>query len=255
MAEEQLPNNPIRFTFPRWANWVVPLIIAGAVAGGPYMLLFIGFGASPTTLAVGYQPEQPIPYSHELHVNQLGIDCRYCHNSVDKASYSALPAAATCMNCHHGIHTESERLKPLHASFQSGLPVEWVKVHDLPDYAFFNHSAHVNKGVSCVSCHGRVDRMGPEGVVQKEPLSMGWCLKCHRNPEQNIRPRDQVFNLMWGENLSKQEIAQIAGLGVEGLEEGGRLTQVQKIQIGTKLKDAHSIKNANQLSDCTACHR
>lgn len=250
-------GSPAPKIFPKWANYVVPLLLLGALGGIPFKLTLIGLGGNPQTTDVGYQPKQPIPYSHELHVNQLGMDCRYCHSTVEKAAFAAIPPSATCMNCHHAIRKDSEQLKPLYASFKEGKSVEWVKVHDLPDYAFFNHSAHVNKGVGCVMCHGRVDRMGPEGVHQQEPLSMGWCLKCHREPTANLRPINQVTNLMWGLNLTRNEIDQIASMGVStaGMTVGGKLTDQQRLAIGAKIHDGKQIKNARQLSDCSACHR
>ena len=251
------PDRPAQpFAFPRWANYVIPLVIVGGAAGTPYILLMIGLMGAPTTTDVGYQPHQPIPYSHELHVNQLGLDCRYCHNTVENAAYAAIPSTSVCMNCHGMIHTTSKNLESMYASFREGMPVPWTKVHDLPDYAFFNHSAHINKGVSCVECHGRVDRMGPEGVYQKEPLSMGWCLTCHRDPAPNLRPRDQVTNLLWGLNLTEAEAAQIQSLvPLKGVAAGSNLTEAQRRLIGEALIKKHQIKNPQQLSDCSACHR
>jgi hypothetical protein len=183
------------FVFPRWANKTRQ--IAGVVLGvAPiYLISLIWYGASPKTTDVGYMPEQPVPYSHALHAGQLGIDCRYCHNTVEESSHAAVPAAQTCMNCHSKVWTTSPKLALIRESYATGKAVEWVKVHDLPDYAYFNHSAHVTRGVGCVSCHGRVDQM--EKVYQHEPLSMGWCLDCHRNPEPNLRPVEEVTNMTW----------------------------------------------------------
>ena len=183
------------FHFPRWTNHFKLIIPAGAVGGVLFAATFIFFGFSPKTVASGYQPKQPVPFSHALHAGELGMDCRYCHNTVEVASHAAIPPTATCMNCHSRIHTESAKLALVRESYETGKPVEWVRVHDLPDYAYFNHAAHVRRGVSCVSCHGRIDQM--EVVKQQEPLSMGWCLDCHRNHEPHIRPLDQVTNLGW----------------------------------------------------------
>jgi hypothetical protein len=183
------------FVFPRWANKTRQ--IAGVVLGvAPlYLISLIWYGASPKTTDVGYMPEQPVPYSHALHAGQLGIDCRYCHSTVEDSSHAAIPPAQTCMNCHSKVWTTSPKLAPIRESYATGKAVEWVKVHDLPDYAYFNHSAHVTRGIGCVSCHGRVDQM--EKVYQHEPLSMGWCLDCHRNPEPNLRPVEEVTNMTW----------------------------------------------------------
>jgi hypothetical protein len=144
---------------------------------------------------VGYAPEQPIPYSHRLHAGELGIDCRYCHQNVDKSAHASLPPTGTCMNCHVAVRTKSPMLSLLRESAETGVSIPWVKVHDLPDHVFFDHSAHVTRGVGCVECHGRVDQM--EVVEQVAPLSMGWCLDCHRNPEERMRPVDQVTNMTW----------------------------------------------------------
>jgi hypothetical protein len=183
------------FVFPRWANKT--RVLAGVILGGApiYLTFLIWYGASPKTTDVGYQPKQPVPYSHALHAGQLGIDCRYCHNTVEQGSHAAIPPTATCMNCHERIWTNSDKLTPIRQSLATGKPVEWLKVHDLPDYVYFNHSAHVTRGVGCVTCHGRIDEM--DEVYQKEPLSMSWCLSCHRAPEQNLRPPEEVTNMTW----------------------------------------------------------
>jgi hypothetical protein len=183
------------FVFPRWANKTRAL--AGVLLGAAplYLTGLVWYGASPKTTDVGYEPKQPVPYSHALHVGQLGLDCRSCHNTVEEAAHAAIPATQTCMNCHQTVHTKSDKLAPVRASWETNDPVEWVKVHDLPDYVYFNHSAHVTRGVGCVSCHGRIDQM--EEVFQQEPLSMGWCLDCHRNPEPNLRPPEKATDMNW----------------------------------------------------------
>jgi hypothetical protein len=228
------------YVFPRWTNYVVPAVVFAVFGGLPYVPMLLGFLASPATINRGYQPHQPIGYSHELHVNQLGLDCRYCHTTVQKAAFAAIPPTETCMNCHDKIHTGSKELEPLRASFRTGRPIRWTKVHKLGEYAFFNHSAHLSKGVSCVSCHGRVDQMdGAEHRVhQVKDLSMGWCLKCHRNPAPNLRPLEDVFDLRWGDNLTDPQIARIEALDVgiksDALTER-KLTDEQREKIGEKL--------------------
>ena len=176
--------------FPPWTNRI-PLIIG---LGTPLALAGVVFAIwywwSPWSTDVGYAPKQPVAYSHALHAGDLGIDCRYCHNTVETANYAAVPPAATCMNCHTQVRSSSPKLAMVKASFESGEPIEWVKIHQLPDYAYFSHQVHVAAGVGCESCHGRVDQMK---VVQlDQPLSMGWCLNCHRNPEPSLRPKDKV---------------------------------------------------------------
>lgn len=170
-----------RFQFPEWTHhfrkWVTLLVVGGAL----YVSALVAYGVSPEALRVGYQPEQPVPYSHALHAGELGLQCTYCHDGVDRSPRAGVPAAATCMNCHTGIRAESDALLPVREAFAGGPPIRWVRVHDLPDYVYFDHSAHVTRGVQCESCHGRVDRM--EKVYQAKPLTMGWCMDCHRSQE------------------------------------------------------------------------
>ncbi len=158
----------------------------------------------PTVIETGYSPIQPVPYSHKLHAGDLGLDCYYCHSTVYKAAYAALPATETCMNCHNKVKTQSPRLTVVRESYATGESIPWVKVHKLPDYVYFNHQAHVSAGVSCVSCHGRIDQMIE--VKQVKPLNMGWCLECHRNPAPNIRPVEFVTNLAWQPDRDPAEI-------------------------------------------------
>jgi len=183
------------FHFPRWVNHIRLLIPVMLLGGALYTVGIVAFGASPDTLAVGYAPTQPIPYSHRLHAGELGIDCRYCHSNVDKSAHASLPPSSTCMNCHANIKKDSTKLTLLHETFAKGDSIPWVKVHDLPDFVYFDHSAHVTKGVGCVECHGRVDQM--EVVTQVVKLSMGWCIECHRNPEPRLRPIDKVTDMAW----------------------------------------------------------
>ncbi len=186
--------------FPRWTNHLptavaaaVPLLGLGVVGGVTYFF-------SPYYTDVGYQPTQPVAYSHALHAGEMGMDCRYCHNTVEVAGHAAVPPTATCLNCHTYVKTDSELLSLVRESGQTGEPIPWVKIHQLPDYAYFNHSVHVAAGVGCVSCHGRIDHM--EEVYMQEPLSMGWCMRCHRNPEPQLRPRSEVTNMAWSKEES-----------------------------------------------------
>ncbi|HEX5045121.1 MAG TPA: cytochrome c3 family protein [Candidatus Polarisedimenticolaceae bacterium] len=194
--------------------------------GGPlYLIVLLYYGGNPRTTDVGYMPTQPVPYSHALHVGQLGIDCRYCHNTVEVGAQASIPPTQTCMNCHAKIRSQSPKLLPVRESYATGLPVRWTRVHDLPDFVFFNHSAHVRRGVSCVECHGRVDKM--EVVYQQEPLSMGWCLDCHRDPDPRLRPVEHVTELDW-------------------TPDGDRRT------LGSRLRAENAI---NPSTDCSTCHR
>jgi hypothetical protein len=143
----------------------------------------------------GVAREQPVPFSHRHHAGELGIDCRYCHTSVEVSAYAGIPPTETCMNCHSQIWAESPVLEPVRSSYRSGESIEWVKVHDLPDFVYFDHSIHVSKGIGCAACHGRVDRMNL--TWQESSLQMEWCLDCHRDPARHVRPRDQVFDMKW----------------------------------------------------------
>jgi hypothetical protein len=155
--------------------------------------------ALPSYTRVGYQPDQPVPFSHELHAGKLGMDCAYCHQSVFDSPHASVPAAQVCMNCHNpkmaNVKGNSPLLAPVRASYDTGKAVEWKRIHKLPEYAYFNHAVHTNKGVSCVSCHGQINEM--KVVWHDQPLSMGWCLKCHNDPHEHLRPFEKVTDLSW----------------------------------------------------------
>jgi hypothetical protein len=182
--------------FYRSTNTLAKVSIFGAV----FILAFLGWLVG-VLMRSGYQTRenvivhQPVPFSHDHHVAGLGIDCRYCHTSVERSSSAGIPPTETCMNCHRQIWTNADLLEPVRASYRDGTPIRWARVHDLPDFVYFNHSVHVAKGVACVTCHGRVDRMPL--MYQEASLLMEWCLDCHRDPTKNIRPREEVFNMDW----------------------------------------------------------
>jgi hypothetical protein len=196
--------------FPRQLNYLA--LIGGGVAtlalGGAVFVFWYFF--SPKHLQVGYAPEQPVAYSHRLHAGQLGMDCRYCHSSVEVSQEAAIPPTQTCMGCHAVVKPDSARLAPVKASWASGKPIPWVRVHKLPEHAYFDHSVHVAAGVGCVSCHGRVDQMEVVRIV--EPLSMGWCLDCHRNPGPHLRPVEEITNMAWkpSSNAKPDAVAAVA---------------------------------------------
>lgn len=179
--------------FPKTANALPVVSLAGALFGGVALIALVWYYFSPEFIDVGYEPEQPVPYSHVLHVDKLGLDCQYCHTNVGVSPIANLPATQTCMNCHSQVRTESLKLLPVRESWATDKPIEWVKVSFLPEYVQFSHAAHVNNGVGCETCHGRVDEM--EVVYQAEPLSMGWCLECHRQPELYLRPNSEVTTM------------------------------------------------------------
>ena len=179
--------------FARKVNVLPHLSLIAVLLGGIASVAFVWYYFSPEYTDVGYAPEQPVPYSHRVHVDQLGMDCRYCHSAVESADVANIPPTETCMNCHTIVRPQSVALMPVRESFSSGASIPWVKVHTLPDYVQFSHAAHLDVGVGCETCHGRVDQM--DIVRLEEPLSMGWCLECHREPELYLRPTDQVTTM------------------------------------------------------------
>jgi len=186
--------------FPKWTNKLPAALALGAGVAGLFVVFVVYFWFSPKHTDVGYQPYQPISYSHKLHAGALGMDCRYCHRGVEEGAHATVPDAATCMGCHLQVKKDSVALQPLRDAWgegkADGTPVEWVKVHLLPQFAYFHHAVHVHAGVGCKSCHGRIDQM--EIVRQVEPLSMGWCLECHRDPTPHVRPQGvKVTDMDW----------------------------------------------------------
>jgi hypothetical protein len=210
------------------ANVIAKVIIFGFVfiVAGVGLLAALAI-RSPAFTGVGVFVEQPVPFSHEHHVAGLGIDCRYCHTSVEKSSFAGIPPTETCMTCHSQIWTNAEMLEPVRASYRTGQPLEWVKVHNLPDFVYFNHSAHINNGVGCETCHGRVDQMAL--TYKANTLYMEWCLDCHTQPEKYLRPKEEVYAM--GYHAPEDQIA-----------------------LGRALVQAYKI-NVNQLANCAVCHR
>jgi hypothetical protein len=186
-----------RYLFPRWSNKVLPILIFWVL--GPLGTAGIAAAVYYTpneNLDVGYAPKQPVPYSHKLHAGELGIDCRYCHSPVERGAMATVPPTQTCMNCHKVVKTDSVKLLPVRESAATGMPIKWVRIHNAPDYVYFDHSVHMSAGVGCASCHGRVDQM--EVVRQDKSLSMTFCLDCHRNPGPNMRPKGvSVTDMAW----------------------------------------------------------
>lgn len=182
--------------FHRSTNTLSKVSIFGAVfflGGGLWATLAVA--RSSWVTQEGVARDQPVPFSHQHHVGGMGLDCRYCHTSVENAAYAGIPPTKTCMNCHAQLWSDSPTLEPVRASFRGGQSIEWVRVHDLPDFVYFDHSAHVNKGVGCTTCHGPIDQMPL--VMQRSSLQMEWCLECHRAPERFLRPKQEVFSVDW----------------------------------------------------------
>ncbi len=212
--------------FPKWTNKAPTYVLVGIILIAVISFMLIDYYASPMYTDVGYRPNQPVPYSHKVHAGDLGLDCRFCHTGVETSPVAGLPPTQTCMNCHNMIKADSEDIKLVQESFKSGYPMQWVRVHKSPDYVYFDHSAHITAGVGCASCHGRIDEM--EIVSQEEPLSMGWCLTCHRNPDDHLRPVSEVTNMSWTPPANQAEFA-------------------------AKQKELLDIKAP--ITDCTGCHR
>ena len=215
--------------FHRSANALVRISIFGGIA----LVAFIGWAAyeldrSAYETRAMQTREQPVPFSHAHHVGGLGLDCRYCHTSVESSSFAGIPPTKTCMNCHSQIWNTSPTLEPVRASFRTGESIRWTRVHDLPDYVYFNHSIHVNKGIGCESCHGRVDRMPLTWQVNS--LQMEWCLDCHRDPAKNLRPREFITTM---------------GYQPEGGQEA----------MGSRLMKEYNILDTRTLTSCSTCHR
>jgi Cytochrome c7 and related cytochrome c len=169
---------------------------------------------SPWVTRQGQRPEQPVPFSHKHHVQGLGLQCQYCHVTVEKSSYAGIPPTKTCMNCHAQIWTNAALLEPVRNSWATGQSLAWTRVHDLPDFVFFSHEIHVNKGLGCASCHGRVDQMPL--MYAQNTLQMEWCLDCHRNPAKNLRPTQQIYNMAWDAPAPERPVWCSAGEGKTG---------------------------------------
>lgn len=184
-----------RYLFPKWTNRVPPFLLIGVLVALTLASVAFGYYGTQKHLEVGYQPIQPVPYSHKLHAGDMGMDCRYCHSTVEHSAFSQIPPTQTCMNCHSKVKTDSPKLQLVRDSFATDKPIPWVRVHNLPDYVYFDHSAHLAAGVGCSTCHGRIDQMPV--VEQKQPLTMGWCLDCHRNPGPNLRDPKDITKMDW----------------------------------------------------------
>jgi hypothetical protein len=202
-----------------------------SIFGGVFILagvaaLIMVFVRSSYATGVGVFVEQPVPFSHEHHVSGLGIDCRYCHTSVEKSSFAGIPPTETCMTCHSQIWTNAQVLEPVRVSFRTNRPIEWVRVHNLSDFVYFNHSIHVAKGVGCETCHGRADQMAL--TYKANTLYMEWCLDCHRHPENYIRPVEEVYTM-------------------------GYQPQEEQVALGRELVKTYNIQ-VKQLTNCSVCH-
>jgi hypothetical protein len=211
------------------ANAIARFTLFGAI----FVVAFLGWvgmqlDSSAWVTRITQQRQQPIPFSHEHHVGGLGLDCRYCHTTVETSSFANIPPTKTCMNCHSQIWLTSPTLEPVRSSFRTGTSIRWTRVHDLPDFVYFNHSIHIDKGIGCESCHGRIDLMPL--TLQQNTLQMSWCLDCHRQPEKFVRPREFVTTMGYHPNGDQEE-------------------------IGRRLVKEYGIQDARTLTSCNTCHR
>ncbi len=215
--------------FHRGANNIAKAsIFVGIVLAGVAGLVFMQVSRSGYITGRYLEKQQPVQFSHKHHVGDDGIDCRYCHTAVETSYTAGIPPTATCMNCHNEIWADSEYLEPVRASYRNNTPIEWERVHDLPEYAYFNHSIHIAKGVGCSTCHGQIDNM--PAVYQENTLQMEWCLSCHRDPAQYIRPKSEIYNMDWN---------------------NGNLTAEERQQLAADYK----IRSELMLTSCSTCHR
>ncbi len=205
------------------ASFVVAILLAGVA-----FLVYTQVARSSYLTGRYLEKQQPVQFSHKHHVGDDGIDCRYCHTSVETSASAGIPPTQTCMNCHSQIWSDSPYLEPVRESYRENKPIEWERVHDLPEFAYFNHSIHIAKGVGCSTCHGQIDEM--PAVYQENTLQMEWCLSCHRAPEKNIRPKSEIYNMQWDpSSISTDERKQ--------------------------LKADYKIRSTEMLTSCSTCHR
>jgi hypothetical protein len=208
-------------------------IAKASVLGGPLLGAFVFwlcliYSRSSYGTGAGEVRVQPVPFSHQHHVGDLGIDCRYCHTAVERSSYAGMPPTKTCMNCHSQMWVGSEMLEPVRESYRNDTSLHWKRVYNLPGYVYFDHSIHVHKGVGCTTCHGRIDEMPM--TFQKPSLLMEWCLDCHRNPGPNLRPQSEIFNVKW-------------------------LPPADQSERGGELAKLYELKDTRYLTSCSVCHR
>lgn len=215
--------------FPRSMNWVAKASLIGVVVVvGGVLGILLNINRIDYVSGVGLARDQPVPFSHKHHVKGMGLDCRYCHTSVETSAFAGIPPVETCMTCHSLVWTEAPLLEPVRAAWRDEDPtlLQWTRIHDLPDFVYFKHDVHISKGIGCTSCHGAVDEMPL--MMKAETLNMEWCLACHRNPAQFIRPRDRVFDVDWTPPAD------------------------QAVQ-GRQLVEEYDVR-VSQLTDCSVCH-
>ena len=259
------------------------LILTGVMVMGLGSALYL-LQSSPWVTRQGQRPDQPAPFSHKHHVQGLGIQCQYCHVTVEKSGYAGIPPTKTCMNCHAQLWTNAKLLEPVRESWDSGESLGWIKVHDLPDFVYFNHEIHVNKGLGCATCHGRVDQIPL--VDAENTLQMEWCLDCHRDPAKNLRPTSEIYNMAWEAPSEDRPIWCVVGDEMSGMPTaesvrctptpdpltGMRLPSMtaaslprvrgfsiarftNQDELGHFLANHYKIRTPKELTSCEVCHR
>jgi hypothetical protein len=216
--------------FSRSANNIAKIsLVVAAVLAGTAFYVYTQVSRSSYITGQYLEKQQPVQFSHKHHTGDDGIDCRYCHTTVETSASASLPPTQTCMNCHNQLFADQPYLEPVRASFRENIPIQWERVHDLPEYAYFNHSIHIAKGIGCASCHGDVANM--PAVYQENTLQMEWCLSCHRDPAPNIRPQSEIYNTSWNP---------------------GNITPEQQREVDEKIK---KLRSQEILTSCSTCHR
>jgi hypothetical protein len=228
--------------FHRSSNSIAKASIVGvAILAGLALWAVLEIAKSPYVTYAGVAKPQPVPFSHQHHVAGLGIDCRYCHTSVETSHFAGIPPTKTCMNCHSQMWVGAPLLEPVRESYRTGKSLVWTRVNDLPDYVYFNHSIHINKGVGCNTCHGPVDRMPL--MYQQASLQMEWCIDCHRAPEKYLRPKDQVFNMRYEQPSTGKPVT------VDGK------SYTDQLALGADLRAKYHLRTEADITSCSTCHR
>jgi hypothetical protein len=218
--------------FPQWTNRLPAMVTVGGLLVSSGVTAGFWYYFTPKYTRVGYQPIQPVSFSHSVHVSQVGLDCRYCHTGEDKSWYSNIPTSGTCMNCHRQVLKDDPRLALVRESAATGRPIPWIQIHRVPDFVYFNHAVHVNRGIGCVECHGQVNQM--DEVYHAKSLAMAFCLDCHRHPAMAVRPLDKVTDLNWKGSDDPRIAAEMQRIN------GERVVREWRVQ---------------SLQTCSACHR
>jgi Cytochrome c7 and related cytochrome c/Class III cytochrome C family len=228
--------------FHRSTNFIARFSVFSALfLVGLALIAVFAVARSPYMTRQNVTREQPVQFSHKHHVGDDGIDCRYCHTSVETSAVAGIPPTKTCMNCHSVLYNNASYLEPIRESYRTDKSIEWVKVHRLADFVYFNHSIHVNKGVGCFSCHGQVDAMPL--MYEENTLQMEWCLNCHREPEKFLRPKDQVFNMQY-QQPSNEHLVEIDGK-----------SYTSQFELGKALREKYHLRTSQDITSCSTCHR